>query len=88
MCAASYNAEKILNLLIENNAYINIQTKLGSSALILAAMHNHINIVKILIKNKADVFARDGSGRRCSYYADENWNDEMYKIFRKYYDDE
>ena len=100
MYAAAHNAKKILNLLIENNADINIQTKLGYTALILAAMHNHINIVKILIENKADVFARDGYGRRCSYYADdgygrrcsyyadENWNDEMYKIFSKYHDDE
>ncbi|SUW07618.1 ankyrin repeat-containing protein [Brachyspira pilosicoli] len=88
MYAASHNAKKILNLLIENNADINIQTKSGYTALILAAMHNHINIVKILIENKADVFARDGYGRRCSYYADENWNDEMCKIFSKYHDDE
>lgn len=88
MYAASHNAKKILNLLIEHNADINIQTKSGYTALILAAMHNHINIVKILIENKADVFARDGYGRRCSYYADENWNDEMYKIFSKYHDDE
>ncbi|TVL63531.1 ankyrin repeat domain-containing protein [Brachyspira hyodysenteriae] len=88
MYAASYNAEKILNLLIENNADINIQTKLGYTSLILAAMHNHINILKILIKNKADVFARDGYGRRCLYYADENWNAEMYEIFSKYHDDE
>ena len=88
MYAASHNAEKILNLLIEHNADINIQTKSGYTALILAAMHNHINIVKILIKNKADVFARDGYGRRCLYYADENWNAEMYEIFSKYHDDE
>ena len=51
-------------------------------------MHNHINIVKILIENKADVFARDGYGRRCLYYADENGNSEMYEIFSKYHDDE
>ena len=88
MYAASGNAKKILNLLIEHNADINIQTKSGYTALILAAMHNHINIVKILIKNKADVFARDGYGRRCLYYADENWNAEMYEIFSKYHDDE
>ena len=88
MYAASSNAKKILNLLIEHNADINIQTKSGYTALILAAMHNHINIVKILIKNKADVFARDGYGRRCLYYADENWNAEMYEIFKKYHDDE
>ena len=88
MYAASGNAKKILNLLIEHNADINIQTKSGYTALILAAMHNHINIVKILIKNKADVSARDGYGRRCLYYADENWNAEMYEIFSKYHDDE
>ena len=88
MYAASSNAEKILNLLIEHNADINIQTKSGYTALILAVMHNHINVVKILIKNKADVFARDGYGRRCLYYADENWNTEMYEIFKKYHDDE
>ena len=88
MYAAAHNAKKILNLLIENNADINIQAKSGYTALILAAMHNHINIVKILIKNKADVFARDGYGRRCLYYADENGNAEMYEIFSKYHDDE
>ncbi len=88
MYAASRNAKKILNLLIEHNADVNIQTKSGYTALTLAAMHNHINIVKILIENKADVFARDGYGRRCSYYANENGNTEMYKIFSEHHDEE
>ena len=88
MCAASYNAEKILNLLIENNAGINIQNKLGYSALILAAMHNHIDIVKILIENKADVFARDAYGRRALYYASRNENYDMFNIFKSYHDKE
>ena len=88
MYAASRNAKKILNLLIEHNADINIQTKSGYTALIIAALNNNLDIVKILIENKADVFARDGYGRRCLYYADENWNAEMYEIFRKYHDDE
>ena len=88
MYAASRNAKKILNLLIEHNADINIQTKSGDTALTLAAMHNHINIVKILIENKADVFARDGYGRRCLYYANENGNAEMCRIFSKHHDEE
>ena len=46
MYAASRNAKKILNLLIEHNADINIQAKSGYTALILAALNNHLDIVK------------------------------------------
>ena len=88
MYAASHNAKKILNLLIEHNADINIQTKSGYTALILAALNNNLDIVKILIENKADVFARDGYGRRCLYYANKNGNAEMCKIFSKHHDEE
>lgn len=60
--AARYNNLEIVNLLIKNNANVNIKDSNGKTPLMLAAEYNFNEIVDLLLKNKADVNAKANNG--------------------------
>ncbi|HNL71249.1 MAG TPA: ankyrin repeat domain-containing protein [Leptospiraceae bacterium] len=47
---------------LAQNADINFRDSLGTSALMFAANNNHFPVVKFLVDNKADVFAKNTNG--------------------------
>lgn len=60
--AATYNRQKILNYLLDNDADISIQDELGYSALHAAVNSNNELITKILLEHDAPVNALDKYG--------------------------
>lgn len=70
MCLASSKGDlKVLELLHEHGADINIQTNNGMSPLHYAAHCGHMNIVKWLLDNKADINARTSFGELPIHWA-------------------
>jgi serine/threonine-protein phosphatase 6 regulatory ankyrin repeat subunit B len=53
---------KIVNFLIEKGAKVNAKDKDGSTPLYSAARQGHLDIVKILVENKAEVVEEAGAG--------------------------
>ena len=66
--------EIIVGALLESGANINARDKNGRTALILASMMGHFEIVKYLVKNDAKVNLKDDFGKTALDYAE---NDEM-----------
>ncbi|MDA0967676.1 MAG: ankyrin repeat domain-containing protein [Proteobacteria bacterium] len=60
--AATANRNEVIDLLIDNGANIDIQTKTGNTALHLAAREGHIEAVDSLLKNDADTNIRNEHG--------------------------
>ncbi len=58
MTAASNGHTEMAKILIENEAYVNVQSAMGFTALMLAA-HGHTEVAKLLLANKANVNAHD-----------------------------
>ena len=56
--------------LLNRGAYINAQTNGGGTPLHWASQNDHIDAVKFLVNNKADVNAKDHYGKRTLHYAE------------------
>jgi len=73
MLAASNNFHNIVSLLVTQGAEINrVEVTNGWTSLIWAAKRGHIETVKVLLKNNADISIRDGSGNTALDYARQN----------------
>ncbi len=59
--AAAYGRIRIVKLLLENGAYVNIRNEGGETPLHYAACHGHIKAMEILLENGADVHQK-GTG--------------------------
>eukprot|EP00041_Stephanoeca_diplocostata_P006853 m.94941 g.94941 ORF g.94941 m.94941 type:complete len:98 (-) comp16577_c0_seq9:159-452(-) len=59
----------MLQLLIQNNADVNVRDFKGNTALHLAACTNHISTVTLLLESGSDLQARDGMGRTPLHFA-------------------
>ncbi len=73
MLAASNNFYNIVSLLVTQGADINrVELTNGWTSLIWAAKRGHVETVKVLLKNNADISIRDNSGNTALDYARQN----------------
>jgi len=54
ICASEGRA-KLVKVLVENKADVNVQNRQGNTPLHIAAANNHLKVAKILVENKADL---------------------------------
>ena len=71
-------------LLIEKNANVNTQDEEQSTALILAASQNHLNVVELLLKNNAKNL-KDKWNRSALDRAVQKNNEDMIKLLKNYF---
>ena len=64
IAAAIRGHKNIVELLLKNNANVNLESKYGETALIEAAQYGHKEVVELLIQYNADVNARLKYGSR------------------------
>ena len=72
--ASRYNQVEIINLLISNNADLDIQNYKGETPSHLAVKYNCLECLKVLIRNGANIKIKDNNGRSCLFNAIENKN--------------
>jgi len=58
-----------LRLLLERGADINAATRAGQTALVVAVINGHTEVVKLLLDNKADPMVMDETGKMAVDYA-------------------
>lgn len=70
------DAVEIIAFLVENKAEINVRSKDGSTALMLAASQNFFEVVKCLVEHGADSTMKDNNGETAAMHAKRNgYND-------------
>ena len=62
--AALHGHERVVELLIQHGAEINLQDSVGSTALMLAAQEGHERVVDLLIRHGAEVNKQVSDGDR------------------------
>lgn len=80
MAATMNSNKKIMGLLLERGADVNVKTEDGYTALMMASNQGDIDIVKLLLNKGADVHANSTSGLNVFDIASENSNPEIMKI--------
>lgn len=81
LMAATMNSHtKIVGLLLERGADVNVTTEEGYTALMIASNQGDIDIVKLLLNQGADVHANSTSGLSAFDIASKNSNPEIMKI--------
>ena len=55
MYATSYNQIEIVNFLLQQGANVNLQNQRGYSALLVAAMRGHSQVIDLFLQNKVDI---------------------------------
>ena len=78
--AAKYKDTKILELLLEHGADVNIQNKHGDTALIEASYNGHIETTKLLLEYKADPNLKDKDERTALMEASAKGHEEITKL--------
>jgi ankyrin repeat protein len=69
MKAISHERLKIVSLLLEHGADVNVKAPTGTNALIRAAEQNHSAIVGLLLEHGADAAVKDANDRTALYFA-------------------
>lgn len=78
--AAKKGRLDVVDWLFEQNADMNIRTNGGYTALHIATIHGHVNVIRGLVKTfGADINVRDYSGKKARHYAS---NDLPYNVYR------
>ena len=62
MFAARYGHERVVELLIQHGAEINLQNSVGDTALMRAAQHGHERVVELLLRHGADINLQNSGG--------------------------
>ena len=74
--AAVFGDEDVIKDILQKNININIQDDVGNTALILACMEGHIQVVKLLVEANAD-----------KSLLNKHLNNELFYATQKNYDD-
>jgi len=83
MIATEYNNLEIVQLLLDFNANIDMQNMNGWTALIMACYFGYENIVKYLIKHKADITIKDKNERTAFDVAEKRHLSNITKILEQ-----
>lgn len=78
--AAIFGDEDVIKAIIAKNINVNIQDDVGNTALILACMEGHIQVVELLIKANADKSIVNKHGNDALYYAKRNNYNDIIKV--------
>ncbi|WP_416487666.1 ankyrin repeat domain-containing protein [Brachyspira hyodysenteriae] len=78
--AAIFGDEDVIKAIITKNINVNIQDDVGNTALILACMEGHIQVVELLIKANADKSIVNKHGNDALYYAKRNNYNDIIKM--------
>ncbi|AUJ48633.1 ankyrin repeat domain-containing protein [Brachyspira hyodysenteriae] len=78
--AAIFGDEDVIKAIIAKNINVNIQDDVGNTALILACMEGHIQVVELLIKANADKSIVNKHGNDALYYAKRNNYNDIIKM--------
>ena len=87
MTAAKHNNIDSANILLENDADINISNDRGQSALIIACEEDNFDIVKLLLENNAKIDEINDEGRTAFIIACYNGYHEIASLLLKYITD-
>jgi ankyrin repeat protein len=72
---------EIIQLLLDKNPELNLQSKDGKTALTLAIQRNNINIVKLLLKKDPNLLLNNNNAKKAYNYVD---SDKMDRLMIKY----
>lgn len=81
LLAAYKGDEQMARLLLQKNASIESKDSDGKTPLLIAAMMNHLNVVKELMSHGANIFCLDLKKHSPIFYSVSNQNDEMTSLF-------
>ena len=81
MYAAAGDLE-MARLLLENEAPVNAQTDVGTTALMFAAAFGHVEVVRFLVENGADIHIQNGYGYTALSLAEERGHQEVADFLR------
>lgn len=70
--------------LLEAGARVNGEDHFKRTALYYAILNNYYDVVKLLLSNKANPYAKDIYDKPLTQYVVESKNDSIIKIFEKY----
>ena len=70
----------VVEILLENDAYVSASDKAGSTAIICAAKNGHVDVVKVLIQNGADVNDSDYRERTALHFAAQRGDVDVVKV--------
>ena len=70
----------VVEILLENDAYVSASDKAGSTAIICAAKNGHVDVMKVLIQKGADVNAVDNWKRTALHLAAQNGHVDLAKV--------
>jgi len=79
--AASRNELEMVELLSIDVTDFNTSNIKGQTALMLAVQRNNPEVVKFLLNNKGDAFAKDDQGNSIAYYLLASYNDKNLEAF-------
>lgn len=82
--AATHGNVKIIKLLLDRRADVDIETKTGCTPLILASKHDHVLAAQCLLENKADVNKKDNYGKSSLFYACRYGHLDIVKLLLKH----
>ena len=84
MAAVMRNNLELINLLLNNNANINLSNANGVNALMLAIQFKRTEIIKIFLEKNPNLALKDNDGKTAFEYATNTSDQEIIKLLKKY----
>jgi uncharacterized protein len=71
------SGSEIIKILLKHPQPISPQNSAGNTPLHWACLNNHVNTVKLLVGEGADMFVKNGAGRDAVWEAEQRENEEL-----------
>ncbi|WP_157153625.1 ankyrin repeat domain-containing protein [Brachyspira murdochii] len=81
--AAIFGDEDVIKDILQKNININVQDDVGNTALILACMEGHIQVVELLVKANADKSIVNKHGNDALFYAKQKNYTDIIKLMEQ-----
>ncbi|HFE39554.1 MAG TPA: ankyrin repeat domain-containing protein, partial [Gammaproteobacteria bacterium] len=75
--------ENIMQMLLNYGVNVNARGKKGRTPLMAAIEFNHIGAVKLLLKNNANISAKDDTGKSIMQMAKDNGNQDIIALLQR-----